>query len=87
MEKWQQEGFESFRAWRLAKAKADRAAKKALAASTSAATAEPTAQKQLVEQGDAGSRIEKIPDAKIEEVLEVTMQLAPMLDSPPKGSC
>ena len=62
MEKWQQEGFESFRAWRLAKAKADRAAKKALAASASAATAKPTAKptdaQQIAAQEDAGSRID-----------------------------
>ena len=38
MELWQREGFESFRAWRLAKEKARKAANKA-AAATAAATA------------------------------------------------
>ena len=38
MERWQQEGFESFRAWRLATEKARRDAKKAVAAAAAAST-------------------------------------------------
>ena len=86
MEKWQQEGYGSFRAWIKATDKARRDAKKTSDAAARKAVADPAITRAAEGLGaDAGSRLDKRPGAEIDDVLEVTLRLAPMLDgSPPR---
>ena len=83
MEQWQRGGYASFRDWRNATEKARREAKKAAAAAAAAVAADA----QLLAAPDdaaAGSRLATTPGAELDDVCEVMMQLAPMLDASPR---
>ena len=81
MEQWQRDGYASFRDWRNAKEKARREAKRAAAAAAAAVAADA---QLLAAPDDAGSRLATTPGAELDDVCEVTMQLAPMLDESPR---